>query len=562
MQHNYLYKTASAFNVPKWHREFQAIWLSNDMSLQRLNGPDLATAVVRVEQDNLWEAGNIYAAQALNLARMSLSDAMEMDMGRNSAFFYVAANGISPLGERYIKLMNALVDRANSNLNDLGNVALVFLCLNVDGLLPLALWLIHQRSRAVLRVRAGPMAILASVPRGLLSEMSKRPVHLESFEYLDEEEEEDSDAKNARDAAAHESRMSAKAMRLLLAQRLDFERVTVCRDQVLSQRSKQRSQWRVEFCIMTPLVTWAAIAALFYGVTYSLQAQTVIKMEPTRAAYIMVSYTARTMARTADLLINGFNGIQGSAFASPTAPIRTSLVADRMVARDAVSSLIWGGSNLTGHTIPTGTVFWSQTLLDYFFAEECFSLVTCPVDSDPNYPSLHRGFYALMIAYFDQLDLIANDADDKLVPDNARYQWIVTNGQDSVRNGQTQLRSQIDADGKIITTIEAIHAMLLVFTVLTSVSFAVLLLRPMEHLLAMESRRLSFLMAELPQELGIEEVAVKLAEEALHSSQDEANLMDMTEAGEATTGEAQGGEGASTVDGGSTTLAKKAEGTA
>lgn len=61
----------------------------------------------------------------------------------------------------------------------------------------------------------------------------------------------------------------------------------------------------------------------------------------------------------------------------------------------------------------------------------------------------------------------------------------------------------------------------------------------MEHLLAMESRRLSFLMAELPQELGIEEVAVKLAEEALHSSQDEANLMDMTEAGEATTGEAQ-----------------------
>lgn len=100
MQHNYLYKTASAFNVPKWHREFQAIWLSNDMSLQRLNGPDLATAVVRVEQDNLWEAGNIYAAQALNLARMSLSDAMEMDMGRNSAFFYVAANGISPLGER------------------------------------------------------------------------------------------------------------------------------------------------------------------------------------------------------------------------------------------------------------------------------------------------------------------------------------------------------------------------------------------------------------------------------------------------------------------------------
>lgn len=140
-----------------------------------------------------------------------------------------------------------------------------------------------------------------------------------------------------------------------------------------------------------------------------------------------------------------------------------------MVARDAVSSLIWGGSNLTGHTIPTGTVFWSQTLLDYFFAEECFSLVTCPVDSDPNYPSLHRGFYALMIAYFDQLDLIANDADDKLVPDNARYQWIVTNGQDSVRNGQTQLRSQIDADGKIITTIEAIHAMLLVFTVLTSV---------------------------------------------------------------------------------------------
>ena len=122
--------------------------------------------------------------------------------------------------------MNALVDRANSNLNDLGNVALVFLCLNVDGLLPLALWLIHQRSRAVLRVRAGPMAILASVPRGLLSEMSKRPVHLESFEYLDEEEEEDSDAKNARDAAAHESRMSAKAMRLLLAQRLDFERVT------------------------------------------------------------------------------------------------------------------------------------------------------------------------------------------------------------------------------------------------------------------------------------------------------------------------------------------------
>ena len=57
------------------------------------------------------------------------------------------------------------------------------------------------------------------------------------------------------------------------------------------------------------------------------------------------------------------------------------------------------------------------------------------------------------------------------------------------------------------------------------------LLRPLRRLLAMESMRLSHLMAELPKELAIEEAVVALVEEIVSSGHQEDALMDMAHDG-------------------------------
>ena len=112
-----------------------------------------------------------------------------------------------------------------ANLLQMGVVAIVFLAVNLGVVVPIGLVLIHRGISASLRVRASMMSILVAVPRRLLLEMSRRPINLEMLDELAErDEEEDSAEKNAM-AVTQTAGISSKAMRVLLSQRVDYERV-------------------------------------------------------------------------------------------------------------------------------------------------------------------------------------------------------------------------------------------------------------------------------------------------------------------------------------------------
>ena len=131
----------------------------------------------------------------------------------------------SPAPRRYEQLLAVLIAATKYNLLQIGVVSLIFLALNLGVVVPIGLVLIHRGISASLRVRASTMAILIAVPRRLVLAMSRRPVNLKLLEDLaDEEQEEDSTEKNTQ-AQTQEAGISSKAMRLLLSQRIDYERV-------------------------------------------------------------------------------------------------------------------------------------------------------------------------------------------------------------------------------------------------------------------------------------------------------------------------------------------------
>lgn len=182
-------------------------------------------AQAQQQMTNLWECGNTYASYGLELAKMTEADLSQGDIAPLASFQYLKNNGLVILAGRYEELLGSLVEVSKSNLLTLGIIAVVFLAINLGVLVPVGLVLIHRAIAASLRVRAGMMSVLIATPRGLILEMSRRPVNLTMLEELaEEEQDEDSAEKNAMEVAKA-SGISSKAMRLLLSQKIDFDRV-------------------------------------------------------------------------------------------------------------------------------------------------------------------------------------------------------------------------------------------------------------------------------------------------------------------------------------------------
>ena len=204
----------------------QDIWLVQNIQVTVLTASSYTVgAQAQQQMTNLWECGNTYASYGLELAKMTEADLSQGDIAPLASFQYLKNNGLVILAGRYEELLGSLVEVSKSNLLTLGIIAVVFLAINLGVLVPVGLVLIHRAIAASLRVRAGMMSVLIATPRGLILEMSRRPVNLTMLEELaEEEQDEDSAEKNAMEVAKA-SGISSKAMRLLLSQKIDFDRV-------------------------------------------------------------------------------------------------------------------------------------------------------------------------------------------------------------------------------------------------------------------------------------------------------------------------------------------------
>lgn len=90
----------------------------------------------------------------------------------------------------------------------------------------------------------------------------------------------------------------------------------------MARRSKQRTQQMIELFVVGPFVLWAAAAGALYGVTWTLQSNTSVRLEPSRVAYIMSGYTAKTMCSTTDLVVDTINRLNGSQWATASGPVK------------------------------------------------------------------------------------------------------------------------------------------------------------------------------------------------------------------------------------------------
>ena len=200
------------------------------MKVTEMTSSDLNTSTLTQSQRNLWEVGNVFASQAFLLAKVTAEQAASADVAQDSTFRYLMDNGDTPLNQRYTQVLDALIGRAKWNLHTMGVSALVFLAVEVGVVVPAAIWVLKARLTGVLAVRVRQIAFLVAVPRGVLVELARRSIELEDVEGVDDGEtgaadrEADKEVAMARDRMG-EARLSSKAMRALLAQKLDYERV-------------------------------------------------------------------------------------------------------------------------------------------------------------------------------------------------------------------------------------------------------------------------------------------------------------------------------------------------
>ena len=261
-----------------------------------------------------------------------------------------------PLSLRYEALLDALVDRTVANLRTIGVLSLAFLAIDVGALVPIATLLIHRRMRRVLVLRGSQVAVPLAVPRGLLAELARRPVHLDpEFADLEDDGEDDdpggggdnggsgagggagadTTARTAKANALRERRASRASVRLLLAQKLDPERVVQSWEQVVRRREKQRTHRALEAKILLPFFAWAAAVAALLGATWALQGHSAKKIEPTRVSHLMNAKTSRIIFDAAELVIEAVCTRNGSPWARNGGGARWA-------------GGVWGGSGVGG----------------------------------------------------------------------------------------------------------------------------------------------------------------------------------------------------------------------
>ena len=136
-------------------------------------------------------------------------------------------------------------------------------------------------------------------------------------------------------------------------------------------------------------------------------------------------------------------------------PRRDRLRLNQVIVQSAVDALIWGNSTFMGkYHVPGGTVVFSPTLRNIYFTHQCFSVsvrvlasaeetacvcspvevalalkrtpcrpmqsISCVSESDPLWPSVGRGYYALMSRFSDETNALPDEQDTALTVTNSR----------------------------------------------------------------------------------------------------------------------------------------------
>lgn len=95
----------------------QKLWVDHDMPVERMSGDNIETAHVIESLENLWQAGNIFIADALKLTEMTQEDlARKGDLIKTSGFQFLLRNGTTVISDRYGVLRDVLLNVTLDNL--------------------------------------------------------------------------------------------------------------------------------------------------------------------------------------------------------------------------------------------------------------------------------------------------------------------------------------------------------------------------------------------------------------------------------------------------------------
>lgn len=85
-------------------------------------------------------------------------------------------------------------------------------------------------------------------------------------------------------------------------------------EQITEQRRKYKTQTGLELRIMLPIVLWATITSVLFGVTWMLQSLSAERLMPIKASHIMHNKRAVVQEAAARLVIDSINIRNGSTW--------------------------------------------------------------------------------------------------------------------------------------------------------------------------------------------------------------------------------------------------------
>lgn len=160
-----------------------------------------------------------------------------------------------------------------------------------------------------------------------------------------------------------------------------------------------------------------------------LQGMSADRIEPKRAVQFLGTTISGLIDGALALCIAAENRRRGSLWAETdeeVAEARSRMAANAQDMRSASLALIWGDVSLLGrYRVPPDTVFRVPGLRSAFFDKVCFAPPEeCPEYDDVKWPTLHRGFFALMVEAFMQADFLSIDREHLLGLDHRRCDMI------------------------------------------------------------------------------------------------------------------------------------------
>jgi len=293
--------------------------------------------------------------------------------------------------------------------------------------------------------------------------------------------------------------------------RIPAASATRARALVASGSAKERRGFArnaMEFAALGAVVAWAGAVIAVYARTLSLASEELLQLDPQHAFTVYTSQVTQMLVWANEMVAQQMEGAGAAAVAQQRALLQQATG----LTQEAVSAVIFGASDLEGSAVQGGTVWSAPELKSLWFGDVCLDPAGCvSMYSDPLSATTRRGMYILTTQLIEQAKRLVTDPDQGLTYRNARAKLIGTVGTKHLQTGLQLTDAYANTDADQLGNITAIQASMTAVTWAFFGVMAAVLLRPLFNAHRTEIWRLCQVLADLPEDVGMDALIVDVA---------------------------------------------------